>query len=139
MEYKRPLVPEYLKRSIETKTLEILRFGIQCSCSQHMLDSIPGGVVQHLDTYVIPNMSRDIMSFAAKWYCPGEMKKEIRYPLDWKETLKERFAPEWFKKRWPVKCEVVRIYDMYPEVAIPLHSGHKFSIFTSKSVEPEAF
>jgi len=25
------------------------------------------------------------------------------WPADWKEAVKERFAPKWFKNKWPVK------------------------------------
>lgn len=29
--------------------------------------------------------------------------KKYRYPRDWKEALKERFAPGWARRRWPVR------------------------------------
>lgn len=32
-----------------------------------------------------------------------------RWPKDWREAVKERFAPAWIKKRWPVKYETVDI------------------------------
>jgi hypothetical protein len=42
---------------------------------------------------------------------------EIRYPKNWVEALKERFAPAWVLARWPVEYKVHRfvIDEMYPQ------------------------
>ena len=44
-----------------------------------------------------------------------------KYPADWKEALKQRFAPAWFLDRWPVKWTAV-VFDarvVYPKIALP--------------------
>ena len=45
----------------------------------------------------------------------------IEYPANWKEAVKERFAPRWFKRRWPVK-KITHRYNariLYPLISIP--------------------
>jgi hypothetical protein len=44
-------------------------------------------------------------------------RTEFRYPRDWKESVKERFAPWWVKRRWPVvyTVQVVDARVAYPE------------------------
>lgn len=41
------------------------------------------------------------------------------YPADWIEALKERFAPEWFLRRWPVRKSRIDMDVLYPRIAIP--------------------
>ena len=31
----------------------------------------------------------------------------VSYPFDWVEAVKERFAPDWIKERWPIRYRVV--------------------------------
>jgi hypothetical protein len=42
-----------------------------------------------------------------------------RYPKDWWEAVKARFAPGWFLKRYPVQWSVIDMEVLYPKVAIP--------------------
>ena len=47
--------------------------------------------------------------------------ESIEYPANWKEAVKERFAPAWFKQRWPV-LKTVKRFDariLYPNVSFP--------------------
>ena len=34
-------------------------------------------------------------------------RQEVQYPADWREAVKERWAPRWFLKRHPVRYSVV--------------------------------
>jgi len=45
-------------------------------------------------------------------------KKEIVYPADWWEALKERFAPKWFLKKYPVRSTVITcsLKEIYPDI-----------------------
>jgi len=40
---------------------------------------------------------------------------EITWPADWRQWLKERWAPAWVKRRWPVRRQrrIVNIYRVY--------------------------
>ena len=44
---------------------------------------------------------------------------EIRFPKDWWQALKARFAPKWFLRKWPVleavhKVDFFRVYSKLP-------------------------
>lgn len=42
----------------------------------------------------------------------------IRFPADWWQAVKERFAPAWFRDRWPVVfTEIgVSLKELYPDI-----------------------
>jgi len=48
-------------------------------------------------------------------------KVTVHYPADWRQAVKERFAPEWFTQRWPVRYSetVVDVQALYPRIALP--------------------
>jgi len=43
----------------------------------------------------------------------------VEYPANWIEALKERFAPKWFLRRWPVLRSRVDMEVLYPRIALP--------------------
>lgn len=51
-------------------------------------------------------------------------KEIIRYPSDWWQAVKQRFAPAWFLKRYPVQFSTVTaiLEELYPEVKPSLPS-----------------
>lgn len=46
--------------------------------------------------------------------------EDIRYPADWWEAVKERWAPRWFLRRWPVRYRHfdVSVYHTYPGLTV---------------------
>ena len=42
-----------------------------------------------------------------------------RFPRDWWESVKERFAPGWFLRRWPVVYSQVRVEEFIDAVVPP--------------------
>ena len=52
-----------------------------------------------------------------------------RYPTDWVQAVKARFAPEWFKRRYPVQEIAIDMHVLYPRVAIP-RMGHVIKLST---------
>jgi hypothetical protein len=44
-----------------------------------------------------------------------------RYPADWRQAFKDRWLPEWARRRWPVRYAEVRleVADLFPGVAVP--------------------
>lgn len=46
----------------------------------------------------------------------GERIKEIRYPLDWWQAIKERWFPKFALKWWPVRWHTFKIDFLYPEI-----------------------
>ena len=58
----------------------------------------------------------------------GKTLEEVheKYPADWRQSLKERFAPAWFLKRWPVVYKHIDIVAraLYPKIPnIPVHKA----------------
>jgi hypothetical protein len=48
----------------------------------------------------------------------GKLQEDttVKYPSDWKESLKERFLPYWLKKHFPVKYTEKAIYKVCPHI-----------------------
>ena len=54
------------------------------------------------------------MSKFSDYSTPFETGERLHYPADWKQAIKERFAPRWFKRRWPVvyiSYDLAQVYD----------------------------
>jgi hypothetical protein len=47
--------------------------------------------------------------------------EEISYPEDWWEAVKQRWAPAWALRRWPVKMHTttIKLSELYPEYRSP--------------------
>lgn len=44
---------------------------------------------------------------------------EVSFPADWWQAVKERWAPVWWKKRWPVRMKKYEAVKMLPGVTLP--------------------
>lgn len=44
-----------------------------------------------------------------------------RWPMNWKEALKERFAPRWLLARWPVRYTTLTVTadELFPHLSMP--------------------
>lgn len=51
------------------------------------------------------------------------------YPADWWQALKDRFAPTWACRLWPVLRKRIDMEVMYPKIALPQH-GHVVTLHT---------
>ena len=47
------------------------------------------------------------------------LDKEIKYPSNWREAIKERFFPLWLLRYFPVKYKVFNVHAFYPEYQHP--------------------
>lgn len=41
------------------------------------------------------------------------------YPSDWWQAVKQRFAPKWFTKLYPVRTDRLTLEVVYPKIALP--------------------
>lgn len=60
-----------------------------------------------------------VLTLHASIYGKDHLKKHvIRYPENWWEAVKERFAPCWFRERYPVRFTEVTasLEELYPEI-----------------------
>jgi hypothetical protein len=56
----------------------------------------------------------------------GRATRQIytEYPADWWQAVKERFAPHWFLRRWPIRYTKIELHadELYPKIALPKES-----------------
>jgi hypothetical protein len=81
------LMPVVFNQAVSQRELETLP---QCELSSR-IDYVLGGMILSLKTYVAGNQTH------------VETIKHVRWPRDWKEALKERFAPKWYLETHPVE------------------------------------
>jgi hypothetical protein len=93
------------------------------------------GNLQFLETYIVPNLAKSITVYQLKWYCPAELLREIKVPVGWVDAVKERFAPKWLLRKYPIKYAIHKFYEMYPEVSFPPNSGHKKNIYYYRDID----
>lgn len=73
-----------------------------------------------IDYSFIESFTRDLVTLRVKQEVWGQRIGEqitVKFPADWKEAIKERFAPAWFLKRWPVEYNetVINLAELYPK------------------------
>ncbi len=105
--------------SFEHLELERFVFGAQTRISKeamHFAVAPKEQVREELD-YLILTIRQEIF---------GQRVQSIteQWPDDWWQAVKERFAPRWFRRYWPVKYHVlsVDVKALYPEICPPKHT-----------------
>lgn len=100
--------------------LEKLRWTLMTHINEEIAGEIvnaPQVDVQH-DNYI-----SDLFAVRAIFDFLGANMESIsaKYPANWKQAIKERFAPEWVKRRWPVRYTVVTLFarELYPRMKLP--------------------
>lgn len=99
--------------------LEILRLTNSILLSREALAQI------HIEAAIRPQVGEMVLSLEAKIAGKSNIKNDlVRYPADWWQHLKERFAPKWVLKYYPMVYTVVKMdVDVYyPSVQIPNHA-----------------
>ena len=89
-------------KSPQQAVFEKLRIGVATALSEHLLDP----QVEFIEDWLTNRAVVQIRGFL--WGRTIE-QYEIRYPLDWWEAVKERWAPRWFLKQRPVSYTIKRI------------------------------
>lgn len=107
--------------SLDGVTLEKFKFVVLACVTEELASEFvnePDVAFSLFETW-----AEDTITVRVKQEILGEHleRAEVRYPLNWKEAVKDRFAPEWFKARWPVREKVVKIdvRALYPKMSIP--------------------
>jgi len=57
-------------------------------------------------------------------------EKEVQYPSNWWEAIKDRWAPRWIKNRWPIKYTVEKLTarELYPHMIFSSRPGRSIVI-----------
>ncbi len=105
-----------MSRLVDAAVQEItLRIGQICSARE--IDTWPFAEEPELrGQYCVETariMLRAIVNYAEQ---PCE---PVKYPADWWQAVKQRFAPAWFLKRWPVEYTVWEPFIVYPDIKLP--------------------
>lgn len=90
------------------------------------LEAIKFEASMDIDHAIINNSRFDIspyiggsLAFSMKTEIYGTQLNEYRYPKDWWQAVKERFAPKIFLQRYPVEYNTIDAYALYPQLEIP--------------------
>jgi hypothetical protein len=77
-----------------------------------------------IEPEIICEREVDQLVLRLQGYIWGEtkFKKTIRYPIDWKQSIKERWFPKWLLKKYPVKYKTHNIDAkiIYPKLKISM-------------------
>ena len=99
------LIPEYTKREIVLKRIK--QVALQY-LSNELVDDVD--VFDDLFTgHVVLRAMRTMLAKKA-----GD--RIIRYPDGWKEAVKERWLPQWLKKRFPIRFKEFDALVIYPNL-----------------------
>ena len=94
---------------------------------------VPRATLEHLIIGRIEDWVADRIIYTLRTYILGAGEEKVecyeRWPTDWLEAFKERWAPRWALKRWPVRYaehQINRTFyrRMCPHVSIPPHIGN---------------
>lgn len=89
-----------------------------------------------LSLCAIPNMANEYAAILRVWFLSGHKtdilteRDRFEFPSSPWEFAKQRYAPKWFLRRWPVKTEVkefrVAVHHHYvcPHVEVPSDKGN---------------
>jgi len=112
----RPAHDSMLRDTVERRTLDVRQFtGVKLIDPSFFPNAIEyQRMVEH---QMHAEMHRLIVRVASKTVD----RKEILVPRDWWQHVKERFAPKWLLKRFPVlqTSYVMQADAYYPDIAIP--------------------
>lgn len=78
-------------------------------------------ILHHTDLrYEICERTRDlfILLVTQIYAGPPQTKTISAYPADWWQAVKQRFAPKWFLRRYPVKTILftITVQDIFPDI-----------------------
>lgn len=107
--------------------LEKLTLGVQGALSQEFVFDHKLEFIQQVTADAI------VYQFRAHLWSESVGPTNVRYPRDWWQALKERWFPQWLKKRYPVEYEVRNLdwRAVYPDFA-PSVEGQRCTVHKVK-------
>lgn len=93
--------------------------------------------VEQIGDFIADNLYRATLHL----YTPGRMKivrAEVEVPLGWVQHLKDTWAPEWVRRRWPVKKHVIVTLTEYRAVCphLPMDPARDHVEWVFANIEP---
>ena len=113
-----PLIEEYLVRRIQAPMNE---YGFFFAVS-------PEVIVKKECRDALAESMAHTMTVGMKMTLPYHELLQYSKPRDWWQAVKERFAPKWFAKRWPVQFDEFKIAQLGNKVIPPKNFGDIYTV-----------
>lgn len=111
--------PVYLTKVVECKLQE---HGLFFAISPEVFVKTPSVVGELMSPLV------EHMTIGMKMHIPVHEVLSYVKPRDWWEHVKQRFAPTWFKKRYPIIYDDVKVEQLINKVALSNDYGDIFRV-----------
>jgi hypothetical protein len=109
--------------NIRSLLLEPANWGSSIRFSNELLtDAVASSIVDHETKMVM---------FGVRAMIWGENVHNIDYPLDWWQAFKDRWFPEWLKKRYPVLWKKWAVSFIYPELEARAGQKPRIAVYTT--------
>lgn len=95
------VVTQVVRRHVDTHDLPLTNYNVN-------VDFVPmfEQMAEHMVVTLTRRLSREQLDTI-------NIDFQVSYPANWCEAVKERFAPKWFLKRYPVKYETKGVKESY--------------------------
>ena len=97
------------------ETLERYKYGMQTRLSEYF------AMESEIDLTMDPILGSIMIHIVQRIF--GKQRKLFRekVPLNWKEAVKDRWLPKWFRKYWPIKYRLIEfdVRELMPSLNVP--------------------
>lgn len=78
-----------------------------------------------------------VVTLAARIATQHIETREVHYPADWVQHLKQRWLPHWLKRLFPVRETIVKFETklLYPEIELPHNDKFGFRVAVLEEVK----
>lgn len=123
----------------EAVELQRMDYAARIAIDQKQKDRLSKGRWREFVDHATGNLIRELRVAV---YGKEHMDRHVvRFPADWWQAVKERFAPAWFRDRWPVVfTEIgVSLKELYPDIEPVLPDQNPVMVFRKKEVSADLY
>jgi hypothetical protein len=92
--------------------LDRLQFSLSYYLSQELQKEMA------ISPQVLAEMIGEQIVYKIRFFLYGKkIKTTVHYPRDWWEAFKDRWFPQWLKRKYPVQYQVIQLTSIYPKIA----------------------
>lgn len=102
-----------------TETLEKITFMVQTYITQELAKDF--AIAPQIHVFIDQWFDNIVLQIRQSVLSQKLDEISVRYPADWWQAVKERFAPRWFRRRWPIEWNktTIDVRAIYPKMAMP--------------------
>ena len=114
---------------VERRFLEQLRYGASVRVPVEALEGIHDVDFKAFVDHTLDSLQ--VALLASLWTDHEKKVLVYTHPADWWQAVKSRFAPAWFRRRYPVRVRTVTIYvrAVYPKLKLDAPPGTRTATF----------